>query len=70
MNKVILEKKIALEYIKDILNNVKKNGVDIENARYHHNTNYSRAPLVCQYGILSLQDIKKYKIFDYTDEFY
>lgn len=69
MSNIILEKKYALEYVKDILNDVRLKETNIKNAKYHHNTSYSDAPLVCQYGILSLQDIKKHKIRDYTDEF-
>lgn len=69
MSNIILEKKYALEYVKDILNDVRLKETNIKNAKYHHNTSYSNAPLVCQYGILSLQDIKKHKIRDYTDEF-
>ena len=68
MSEITLEKKYVLEYIKDILNDVKLNGVNIGEAKYHHNTSYSNAPLICQYGILSLQDIKNHKINDYTDE--
>ena len=69
MDKITLEKKYALEYIKDILNDVRLRQVNVKNAKYHHNTSYRNAPLVCEYGILSLQDIKKHKIRDYTDEF-
>ena len=69
MNTILLEERYILEYIKDILNDIKIKSYIVNNAKYHHNADYRDASSICQYGILSLVDLKKLGIKNYTDEF-
>lgn len=69
MNTILLEERYILEYIRDILHSYKSGSYDVNNAKYHHNTEYCDAPSVCTYGILTMRDLKKYGIKNYTDEF-
>lgn len=68
MNIVSLEEKFILEYIKDIFNDFKNGISTIECAKYHHNTSYHDASSICQYGILTLLDLKKLGIKNYDDD--
>ena len=34
----------------------------VDNIKFHHNTSYQNAPLVCEYGILTLLDLNKFGI--------
>lgn len=65
MKKIILEEKYILEYIKDMISSFKMKPLEVNNARYHHNTSYEDAPLTLIHGILSISKqnslgIKKY----------
>ena len=62
METILVEKKYLSEYIIDSLNNAKVDGRTIENAKYHHNSSYQNAALICKYGILTLYDLNKYGI--------
>ena len=68
MKKILLEEKYILEYIKDSINEIKEKTFVIENAKYHHNTSYDNAPSICKHGILTMLDLQKYGLVDYTDE--
>lgn len=46
-------------YIIDKLNIFRTDSSIINNVRFHHNTSYKNASLVCEYGILSLLDLNK-----------
>lgn len=48
--------KLLFEFIEDSIHSCKVNSVEIENAKYHHNTNYEKAPLLIKNGILSLKE--------------
>lgn len=69
MNAILLEEKYMLEYIRDMLFSYKSGSCVVNSAKYHHNTDYRDAPSVCRHGILTMKDLKKYGIKDYTDEF-
>ena len=69
MNNILLEERYILEYIKDILHETKKGSSIVNNAKYHHNTDYSDASSICKHGILTMLDLKKLGIKNYTDEF-
>jgi len=69
MKKILVEEKYILEYIKDMINDLKIKTLTVDNAKYHHNTNYSDAPSICRTGILTMQDLKNRGIKNYTDEF-
>ncbi len=68
MNKVLLEEKYVLEYIRDIINDVKTKSDEISNARYHHNASYRDAASICKHGILSMSDIVKLGLKNYSEE--
>ena len=68
MDKISIERKYILEYIKDTLNDTKIKSKYITDAKYHHCTNYSDAASILKYGILSMEDIKKIGIKEYTQE--
>lgn len=68
-NVVLLEQKYILEYIRDLLNDMRLGNMQVNNAKYHHNTAYKDAPSICRNGILTMLDMKKLEIKDYSDEF-
>lgn len=68
MNKILLDEKYILEYIKDILNDLKLRQTII-NDRYHHNSSYKDASSICKHGILSMQKLNDLGITNYTKEF-
>ena len=66
----IIEKKFVLEYIKDYLNTVSLSSTkEIENARYYHNTSYCNVASIITNGILSLEELNKFKIRDDSESF-
>ena len=65
----MLSKSDALEYVCDTLSDVKYNGREVINAKYHHNTDYRYASLICKYGILTLEDLNYQGIRNDSDEF-
>lgn len=69
MNTILLEEKYILEYIKDIIHDIKVGSFIVNNAKYHHNTDYRDASSICSHGILTMMDLKKLGIKNYTDEF-
>ena len=69
MNTILLEEKYILEYVKDILHDIKIGASIINNAKYHHNTDYCDASSICRHGILTMMDLKKLGIKNYSDEF-
>lgn len=68
MNKISIERKYILEYIKDTFNDAKIISKNITDAKYHHCTKYHDAASILKYGILSMEDIKKLGIKKYTKE--
>lgn len=69
MKTILLEEKYILEYVKDILHDIKIGASVINNAKYHHNTDYCAASSICRHGILTMMDLKKFGIKNYSDEF-
>lgn len=69
MKSIILDERDILEYIRDIIYDVRKCGMDSVNAKYHHNTAYEDAASICKYGILTLVDLNKYGLRNDTEEF-
>jgi len=45
--------------IVDKLYSTRKELLMFSNAKFHHNTSYKNAPLVCEYGILTLMDLNR-----------
>lgn len=68
MNNIKLEEKYVLEYIRDILNQSRISPIEIENAKYHHNTSYDSVPLILKHGLLSISKLNELGIIKYTPE--
>lgn len=68
METILVEERYILEYMKDMLSDIRMAPVGVTNAKYHHNTEYKDAPSICQHGILTMMDLKKFGIKNYTDE--
>lgn len=59
------------EIIKFIIDELDKLKIELTkgtNVRFHHNTSYKNAPLVCKYGILTLLDLNKIGLRNDTSE--
>lgn len=61
MVKIEVEHRNILDYVKYVLSNLENGTLDIENAKYHHNSSYENAISICRYGILTIQDLKNIK---------
>lgn len=68
MNKKIIRKKYAFEYIKDMLSTYLCTLKNIEAAKYHHNSPYEYASFIIKNGVLSMEDINKLGIRSYSKE--
>lgn len=68
MKEVLLEEKYILEYIRDMMHDMKRKNVLIEDAKYHHNASYFDAISICKHGILTMLDLKRLNIKEYTKE--
>lgn len=53
MEQIKLEEKYILEYIRDVLESCKTKPVEINDARYHHNTSYKDISSIIKCGLLS-----------------
>ncbi len=69
MNNIVLQKKYVLEYICDLLSDFKASKKYVKNAKYHHNTSYNVASSIIKHGILSLDELNKLKIKNYSEFF-
>lgn len=69
MNKILLERKYILEYIKSIINDTKIETSSTIKDRYHHNTSYENALSILNNGILTIRDIKRLNIKEYSLEY-
>lgn len=67
MDKILLEEKEVLEYIKDVLYSYKTSFKNI-NDKYHHNSDYQDASSICRHGILSIVDLNKLGIRNDSNE--
>lgn len=68
MGNIVIDKKLALEYIRDTLRTSKNKLEFVKHAKYHHNTRYRNAASVCRNGILTMLDLHKYKIISFSPE--
>lgn len=59
MNKIELDEKYILEYIKDQILSLKVAAVDVKDFKYHHNSKYSKTPSIIYNGILSQNEFAK-----------
>lgn len=65
---ILIEEKFSLEYIKDMLSSFKIKNIEVNNAKFHHNTSYKTTPLILKHGILSLLEMNKLGIKKYSKE--
>ena len=56
-NKLFLEEKEILEFIKDIIQSIALRKLEVKDCMYHHNTSYHTASSIIRNGILSLQQM-------------
>lgn len=68
MGEILLQEKYILEYIKDMISSFKIKNININNAKFHHNTSYRITPSVLKHGILSISELNKLGIINYTEE--
>ena len=68
MNEVLLEEKYVLEYIRYTLNDIMIGTSNVTDAKYHHNTQYLLTKSIIRYGILSLEELNKLGIRNYTND--
>jgi len=66
---IVLEEKYILEYIREMINDFKVKSIEVNNIRYHHNSSYSEAPSILKHGILSLSELNRLGIRNYSSEF-
>ena len=68
MNKIEIDERNIINFIFDTMYSSKISLEKLENARFHHNTNYKNAPLVCRYGIMPLLKLNKIGIRNDSEE--
>jgi len=68
MGEIILEEKYILEYVKDMINSFKIKNINVNDAKFHHNTSYKLAPSILKHGILTIVDSNKLGITNYTEK--
>jgi len=68
MNNILVDERHVLEYIKDIIRDAKVGTSIVNNAKYHHNAEYCDASSICQNGILTMMDLKRLGIKNYSEE--
>lgn len=69
METISLETKYIKEYINDTINDSSLSPSIVNYAKFHHNTNYCDAPLICKHGILTMMDLNKLGIKNFSDSF-
>lgn len=68
LQSIILEEKEIYGCIKELLNECKTTSVEVNNARYHHNSSYFVAPSIVERGILPLNELNKKGLANISDE--
>lgn len=68
MNKIEIDEREIVDFIFDTLYSSRINLDKMDNEKYHHNTSYKNAPLVCKHGILSLLELNNNGIRKDTQE--
>lgn len=68
MNDIKLEEKYITEYIEDMLMSMRIKNKDIENSKYHHNTDYKDTANVIRYGILSYNELARLNNRELSDK--
>lgn len=68
VKKIYVQKENVLNYILELLNIYKGETVKLENARYHHNTDYKDGKNVVENGILTLQSLSDKGLMELSKE--
>lgn len=68
MDNIVLNDKLAVMYINDVINEVICGTVTVNNANYHHNSNYKFASSIIKHGILTIDDMQTKGIVNYSDD--
>ena len=68
MKKIYMQKENVLNYILELLNIYKGETIKLENARYHHNTDYKDGKNVVENGILTLQSLSDKGLMELSKE--
>lgn len=68
MNKIEVDERDIIDFIFDTLYSSKIGLENIKNAKYHHNTSYKNAPLICRYGIMPLLELNEIGIRNDSQE--
>lgn len=67
MNKIHIEEKYIFEYMKDNIYSLKRESLNVQNARYHHNTDYKDASNIVKHGILSIKELNQTGIKKFSE---
>ena len=68
MKKIYVQKENILNYILELLNIYKGETIKLENARYHHNSDYKDGKNVVENGILTLQSLSDKGLMELSKE--
>ena len=68
MKTIYVQKENVLNYILELLNIYKGETIKLENARYHHNTDYKDGKNVVENGILTLQSLSDKGLMELSKE--
>lgn len=68
MKEIILSEKDVLEYVIKKIDEFRCGYRYIDKNLYHHNTSYKDASSICKYGILTVKDLAKLQIKNYSKE--
>ena len=68
MKKIYVQRENVLNYILELLNIYKGETIKLENARYHHNTDYKDGKNVVENGILTLQSLSDKGLMELSKE--
>ena len=68
MDNIVLNDKLAIIYINDVINEVMCGTVTVNNVNYHHNSNYKFASSIIKHGILTIDDMQTKGLVNYSDD--
>ena len=68
VKKIYVQRENVLNYILELLNIYKGETIKLENARYHHNTDYKDGKNVVENGILTLQSLSDKGLMELSKE--
>lgn len=68
MRREYLEEEFILEYVSEHLGDFIEGCVVVNDAKFHHNTSYTKAPSLIRNNILSLEEQTKKRLKNFTEE--